>query len=153
MTTTPNSVQNRTTNSVSHAGHSMARSPGRRFIRRLRWHPGQAISTRGVCGANVKKQSQLPHLSWAGRVSTPATKTLEHEGQESFSSFHFRRVSGCSTLTCVSHNWQVISPRPVGNIPLHFGQESGGAATLDSTTNSSDMAITFSSNKGPIVQE
>ena len=149
----PNPVQNRTTNSVSHAGHSMARSPGRRFIRRLRWHPGQAISTRGVCAASVKKHSQLPHLSCAGRVSTPATKTLEHEGQESFSSFHFLRVSGCSILTCASHNWQVNSPSPGGNRPLHFGQDNGGAATLDSTTNSSDMAITFSSNRGPTVLE
>ena len=81
----------------------------------------------------------MPHFNSAGRWSTPATKTLEHEGQESFSSFHFRRVSGWSTRTFASHRVQFISPRPTGNIPLHFGQESAGGETFDSTLNSSDM--------------
>ena len=60
-------------------------------------------------------------------------------GQESFSSFHFRRVAGWSTRTRASHNVQLSSPNPVGNIPPHFGQESAGGATFDSTLNSSVM--------------
>ena len=81
----------------------------------------------------------MPHLSSAGRVSTPATKTFEQEGQESFSSFHFRRVNGWSTRTLASHKVQLSSPKPTGNMPLHFGQESAGGDTFDSTLNSSDM--------------
>ena len=113
--------------------------PGRRFMRRLRWHPGQAISTRGTCFLRVKYVSQVPHFNSAGRWSTPATNTLEHEGQEIFSSFHFRRVNGWSIRTLASHRVQLSSPKPTGNMPLHFGQESAGGDTFDSTLNSSDM--------------
>lgn len=87
----------------------------------------------------MKYVAQVPHFNSAGRWSTPATKTLEHEGQESFSSFHFRRVNGWSTRTLASHKVQLSSPKPTGNMPLHFGQERGGGDTFDSTLNSSDM--------------
>lgn len=113
--------------------------PGRRFILKFRWQPGHSISTRGVCRLSVKYVSQLPHFKSAGRWSTPATKTFEQDGQESFSSFHFRRVNGWSTRTRASQRVQLSSPRPMGNMPLHLGQESGGGATFDSTLNSSDM--------------
>ena len=117
----------------------MLRVPGRRFILRFRWQPGHEISTRGTCFSSVKKVSQVPHFSSAGRWSTPATSTLEHDGQEIFSSFHLRRVSGWSTRTRASQRVQLSSPRPTGSMPLHFGHERAGGDTLDSTRSSSDM--------------
>ena len=72
-------------------------------------------------------------------MSTPATSTFEHSGQDNFSSFHFRRVAGWSTRTRASHSVHWSSPKPEGRSPVHLGQESGGGATLDSTLSSSTM--------------
>ncbi len=126
-------------NCVSQAGQSISLFPGRRFILRFRWHPGHSTSTRGTLAERVKNELHEPHLSSAGRWSTPATRTFEHVGQESFSSFHFRRVAGWSIRTRATQRVQLSSPKPMGSIPPHFGQESGGGATLDSTLNSSVM--------------
>ena len=85
----------------------------------------------------------MPHLSSAGRLSTPATRTFEQEGQESFSSFHLRLVMAWSTRTRAEQSWQVSSPKPTGNIPRHFGHERGGGAIWDSTVSSSDIRHHF----------
>jgi hypothetical protein len=64
---------------------------------------------------------------------------LEHSGQPTFSSFQLRRVTGCSTLTFDEHIKQVNTPKSEGNSEEHFGQDSGGGATLDSTIASSSI--------------
>lgn len=46
--------QNLTLKAVLHAGQSILRSPGFRFIRNWRSQPGQVISTLGMCGVTVK---------------------------------------------------------------------------------------------------
>ena len=83
--------------------------------------------------------SHEPHLRSAGRWSTPATNTLEQLGQEIFSSRHLRRVASWLTRTRALQRLHSISPKPVGSMPPHFGQDRGGGATLDSTLNSSAM--------------
>ena len=123
---------------VEQAGHWISRLPGRRFIRRLRWQPGHSTSTRGTWGLRVKKELHEPHFKSAGRWPTPATSTVEQDGQESFSCSHFRRVAAWSTRTRALHSVQLISPRPLGKSPPHFGHDRGGGATLDSTLSASD---------------
>ena len=125
-------------NCVEQAGHWISRLPGRRFIRRLRWQPGHSTSTRGTWGLRVKKELHEPHFKSAGRWPTPATSTVEQDGQESFSCSHFRRVAAWSTRTRALHSVQLISPRPLGKSPPHFGHDRGGGATLDSTLSASD---------------
>ena len=125
-------------NCVEQAGHWISRLPGRRFIRRLRWQPGHSTSTRGTWGLRVKKELQEPHFKSAGRWPTPATSTVEQDGQESFSCSHFRRVAAWSTRTRALHSVQLISPRPLGKSPPHFGHDRGGGATLDATLSASD---------------
>ena len=125
-------------NCVEQAGHWISRLPGRRFIRRLRWQPGHSTSTRGTWGLRVKKELHEPHFKSAGRWPTPATSTVGQDGQESFSCSHFRRVAAWSTRTRALHSVQLISPRPLGKSPPHFGHDRGGGATLDSTLSASD---------------
>ena len=124
-----------------HAGHSIWRSPGRRFIRSWRSHPGHDISTRGVCGVSVKWVEQDAHCRCAGLLFTPATRTFPHSGHPSFSSLHFLRVTGWSTRTRALQSLQVSSPNSFGSKPLHLGQESAGGEIRDSTVSSSPIYI------------
>ena len=124
---------------VSQAGHSICRSPGRRFIRNCRSQPGQEISTRATVGTSVKWHEQVAHFKWAGRLLTPTTSTFPQSGQPIFSSAHFFRVIGWSIRTLAWHNVHRTSPSSFGSKPSHLGHESGGGATRDSTVNSSPM--------------
>ena len=47
-------IQKVTLKLVEHAGQSICRSPGLRFILNWRSHPGHETSTRGMCGVSVK---------------------------------------------------------------------------------------------------
>ena len=124
---------------VSHAGQSISRSPGRRFIRSCRAHPGHDISTRAIFGTSVNWHEQDAHFKWAGRFLTPTTRTFSHSGHPTFSSAHFFRVTSCSIRTRDWHKVQRTSPNSLGNNPSHLGHESAGGAIRDSTVNSSLM--------------
>ena len=83
--------------------------------------------------------SHPPQRNSAGRSLTPAMRTFEHDGQERRSSCHFLRVGAWSVRTFAPQSSHWISPRADGRSPLHFGHESGGGATLDSTVIGSSM--------------
>ncbi|MDC0340453.1 hypothetical protein OAM96_00685 [Candidatus Poseidoniaceae archaeon] len=122
---------------MEQAGQSISRSPGFIFILRRRSHPGQATSVRGTFFSTVKCVEQEAHCKWAGLLSTPTMRTLEHSGHPTFSSFQLRRVTGCSTLTFDEQIEQVNTPKSEGSSEEHFGQDNAGGAILDSTTASS----------------
>ena len=134
-------IQKVTLKLVSQAGHSTCRSPGRRFIRRILSHPGQEISTLATLGMTVKFESHDAHLRCAGRLFTPTTRTFAQSGQPIFSSAHFFRVTSCSTRTRAGHKVHWTSPSSFGSKPSHFGHESAGGATRDSTVRSSLMLL------------
>jgi len=128
------SPQNLTLNDVEQAGQSISLSPGFIFILRRRSHPGQATSVRGTFFATVKCVEQEAHCRWAGLLSTPTMRTLEHSGHPTFSSVQLRRVTGCSTLTFDEQMEHVSIPKSEGSSEAHFGQDNAGGAILDSTT-------------------
>ena len=125
---------------VSQAGQSICLSPGRRFIRKIRSHPGQEISTLATFGITVNVELHDAHLRCAGRLFTPTTRTFAQSGQPIFSSAHFFRVTSCSTRTRAGHKVHCTSPSSFGSKPSHFGHERAGGAIRDSTVNSSLMS-------------
>ena len=130
-------IQKVTLKLFEHAGQSICRSPGLRFILNWRSHPGHETSTRGMCGVSVKCVEHEAQRKWAGRLLAPATRTLPQSGHPIFSSLHFLRVTGWSTRTRASQSVQVSSPSSLGSRPSHLGQERAGGEMRDSTVSSS----------------